>query len=73
MPPEKLLVYSVKQGWGPLCEFLGVEEPDEPFPHHNASAGFRRRLALAGSAALGALALSTTALVLIRSRYRIRH
>ena len=36
VPPEKLLVYSVKQGWGPLCEFLGVEEPaDKPFPHLN--------------------------------------
>lgn len=24
-------------GWGPLCRFLGVPEPDEPFPHLNAS------------------------------------
>ena len=70
VPPEKLLVYGVKQGWGPLCEFLGVEEPDEPFPHLNASAGFRRGLALGLSAALGTLALSAAALVLIRSRRR---
>jgi hypothetical protein len=27
VPPERLLVYEVGQGWGPLCEFLGVEEP----------------------------------------------
>ena len=70
VPSGKLLIYQVKEGWGPLCEFLGVEEPDEPFPHYNASAGFRRRLALAGSAALGALALSVAALALLRSRYR---
>ena len=27
VPPERLLVYEVKQGWEPLCEFLGVEAP----------------------------------------------
>src|SRR5215216_6914635 len=26
VPPDKLLVYEVKEGWGPLCEFLGVGE-----------------------------------------------
>lgn len=36
VPAERLLVYDVKQGWEPLCEFLGVEPPkDEPFPHLN--------------------------------------
>ncbi len=33
--PERLLVYSVDQGWGPLCEFLGLPVPDEPFPQVN--------------------------------------
>lgn len=31
--PERLLVFSVADGWQPLCEFLGVPVPDEPFPH----------------------------------------
>jgi hypothetical protein len=47
VPPERLLVYSVKQGWGPLCEFLDVPVPDEPFPHLNERAmlqGVLRRL-----------------------------
>ena len=35
VPPEKLLVFDVRQGWGPLCEFLGVPEPAHPFPHLN--------------------------------------
>ena len=35
VPPERLLIYSVKQGWEPLCDFLGVDVPDEPFPHIN--------------------------------------
>ncbi|XP_076823417.1 uncharacterized protein LOC143469560 [Clavelina lepadiformis] len=34
-PKDKLLVFSVKQGWAPLCDFLGVEIPSEPFPHEN--------------------------------------
>ena len=31
-PPERLLRYSVSEGWGPLCEFLGVECPGVEFP-----------------------------------------
>ena len=41
MPADRLLVYEVKDGWGPLCEFLGVEAPEEPFPHLNDTASFR--------------------------------
>ena len=33
IPPERLLVFSVADGWEPLCEFLGVPVPGEPFPH----------------------------------------
>lgn len=35
VPEGELLVYDVREGWGPLCEFLGVEVPDEPFPNLN--------------------------------------
>lgn len=35
VPPERLLVFNVEDGWKPLCDFLGVEIPDEPFPHEN--------------------------------------
>jgi len=35
IPPDRLLVYEIKQGWGPLCEYLGVPVPDEPFPRTN--------------------------------------
>ena len=40
LPPERLLVFDVADGWGPLCAFLGVPVPDEPFPHHNLRADF---------------------------------
>jgi hypothetical protein len=34
VPPEKLLIFQVKEGWEPLCEFLEVGVPvDDPFPH----------------------------------------
>lgn len=46
VPPEKLLVYEVQQGWGPLCAFLGVEVPDKPFPRLNDTAEMRRRVRL---------------------------
>src|SRR5947199_317711 len=26
--PDRLLVYEVKEGWGPLCSFLGVPVPE---------------------------------------------
>jgi hypothetical protein len=42
VPPERLLVYNVKQGWEPLCGFLDVPVPETPFPHLNDSAEFQR-------------------------------
>lgn len=49
--PDNVLVYDVKQGWEPLCAFLGVEVPEEDFPHANDSAAMRRRIAEAAGAA----------------------
>ncbi len=46
VPKERLLVYEVKDGWGALCEFLGVKEPDKPFPHLNDAAEMRRMILL---------------------------
>ena len=34
--PERLLVFHPRQGWGPLCKFLGVPVPPEPFPKVNS-------------------------------------
>jgi hypothetical protein len=36
LPPDRLLVYSPKQGWAPLCAFLGVPVPECPFPRVNS-------------------------------------
>lgn len=42
--PERLLTYDVAEGWEPLCAFLGVPVPDEPFPLTNTTAEFKERI-----------------------------
>jgi hypothetical protein len=61
VPPGRLLVFDVREGWQPLCDFLGVEAPDGPFPHLNETREMRRRLLglVALSAAGPALAVLT--------------
>merc|ERR1711990_1427828 len=41
VPPQQLLVFQVKQGWKPLCQFLGVPELDIPFPRVDNVAGWK--------------------------------
>jgi hypothetical protein len=41
--PERLLIYEVGSGWEPLCAFLGVPVPDEPYPSENSRAEFIAR------------------------------
>jgi hypothetical protein len=36
LPPERLLVFAPKDGWEPLCAFLNVPVPREPFPRVNS-------------------------------------
>jgi len=36
LSPERLLVFSPAEGWSPLCDFLGVSVPAEPFPRVNS-------------------------------------
>ena len=40
---ENLLVFNVKEGWGPLCKFLGVPEPKQPFPNLNSREFFQKK------------------------------
>ncbi len=69
VPRGRLLVYEVKEGWGPLCEFLGVEEPDKPFPRLNDAAEVQRLilvvrvLSIALPAALTLVGIATLALL----------
>lgn len=44
LPPERLLVWEASEGWAPLCGFLAVPVPDEPFPRVNDREQFQERL-----------------------------
>jgi hypothetical protein len=48
IPPERLLVYHVADGWGPLCDFLGVPAPEGPTPKVNSRDDFATRVAAGG-------------------------
>lgn len=45
IPANQLLVYQVKDGWGPLCTFLGVPVPAAAFPRTNDRGEFWERIA----------------------------
>jgi hypothetical protein len=38
VPKDKLLIMDIKDGWEPLCKFLGKPVPDKPFPRGNETA-----------------------------------
>jgi hypothetical protein len=42
VPSSKLLVFDVRDGWAPLCDFLDVPRPPDEFPHVNDAAAVRR-------------------------------
>jgi Sulfotransferase domain len=71
VPSERLLVYEVTEGWVPLCEFLGVPEPEETFPHLNDATLLRRGTKAVRTLATAvpvALALSIAAVLVLRRR-----
>lgn len=55
VPAGRLLVFEAQDGWGPLCKFLGVETPQEAYPHVNSMEETKRFMqALAQQAGEGA-------------------
>lgn len=44
IPAERLLVFEVKDGWGPLCDYLGAPVPDADFPRTNDRGEFWDRV-----------------------------
>lgn len=42
VPKDRLLVYDVKEGWPPLCEFLDIAIPEAPFPSTNDRGDFHK-------------------------------
>lgn len=46
VPPERLVVHEVKEGWKPLAQMLGVPEPRTEFPRLNDKVAFREMVGL---------------------------
>ncbi len=44
VPPDRLILYEVGEGWAPLCRGLDVPIPDSPYPRMNSTKEFRERL-----------------------------
>jgi hypothetical protein len=67
VPSDRLLVFEAKDGWEPLCRFLDVPVPENPYPHLNDAARIKRMLLAArllGWAMLVALGAGLVALLL---------
>jgi hypothetical protein len=45
IPKDRLLVFEAKDGWAPLCAFLGVNVPDQAYPSMNSTEEFNARAA----------------------------
>lgn len=45
VPPGQLLEFQLKEGWAPLCGFLGIEVPDEEFPRINDADALKAKIA----------------------------
>jgi len=70
VPPDKLLIFKVSDGWEPLCAFLGVAAPDTKFPNVNDRAQFQKLLAGVMMGAYVILAgIAATAVVVFGGAY----
>jgi len=56
--PDRTLVFDVRQGWEPLCTFLGKPIPDEPFPKTNTRQDFFWLMYRMGALVIGVLAVA---------------
>ncbi|KAJ7149269.1 hypothetical protein C8R43DRAFT_888091 [Mycena crocata] len=74
VPMDRLLEFDVKEGWTPLCNFLGKKVPMTSFPRVNDKDEFNRRLSanraalswrLAGNFAVPSLVVILVAILMI--------
>jgi hypothetical protein len=70
VPAERLLIYDVKEGWEPLCRFLGVPAPDKPFPRLNDTREFQRRIKVVQAISAAPLALAALLGLALLRRWR---
>lgn len=44
VPENKLLIFHASDGWAPLCKFLNLDIPDEPFPRVNDKESMKKEI-----------------------------
>lgn len=44
--PDRLVDWQPGDGWAPICAALGLDVPDDPFPHVNTTDEFREMIGL---------------------------
>jgi hypothetical protein len=44
VPADRLLVFQARDGWQPLCDFLGVPLPAQPYPRVNTREAMNQRI-----------------------------
>lgn len=72
VPPDRLLIFTVDQGWGPLCKFLSLPVPATPFPNVNDRAEVKKVIAGITKGAyviLGGCAVAAAALIYAAVRF----
>jgi hypothetical protein len=62
--PGRLLEYNVGEGWEPLCKFLEVPVPDEPFPNGNDQGDFHVACRALDRSRLQVVVMKTTVICL---------
>jgi hypothetical protein len=50
IPRDRLLEWTARDGWAPICARLGIAVPDEPFPHANTTEDFQAMVRAAQAA-----------------------
>merc|ERR1719343_1413230 len=77
VPPERLLIFQAKDGYKPLCKFLGIESNPvcaQKFPHINDTASLKAKFGMTrfvadnwvAIAIVGALLLAMIAMLIVK-------
>jgi hypothetical protein len=65
VPPERRLEYNLRSGWKPLCEFLDLPIPNDPFPVANERQQFMSEIKSAYRRALWTLFIDIVLVVAV--------
>ena len=58
-------MFEVKDGWNPLCNFLGVPVPDTPFPNVNDTKTVQKRIKMMKSICYAAWTSATVLVAVV--------